>query len=141
MEATFGTDWETKMTEQKFFAIIMVYVLLNVLLFAVYKLTRKLKPLHRTLAILDNLLFALLVGYGFYRMNPLLVILLPCVLLIVYPISWGLNRELSDEDLALLVHFHSVFPMKEADRMKAKVGFAHLATFPFYYLLDSWSKV
>ena len=120
--------------------LIFPYVILNLLLFILYKFTKKLKKLHRIISIVDNLLFVLILGYGFYRTNPLLVILLPCVLLVAYPISWGLNRELSDEELASLVTLKCPFPFKEKNIIKQKVAFAHFAFFPFYYLLDSWSK-
>lgn len=72
--------------------------------------------------------------------NPYIVILLPCILLIVYPISWGFNRELSDEDVASMVYLRSPVPIKSEDSMKIKLAFAHFITFPFYYLLDSWQK-
>ena len=96
--------------------------------------------MHRIISIIDNLLFVLILGYVFYITNPLLVILLPCVLLVAYPISWGLNRELTDEELASLVTLKCPFPFKEENIIKQKVAFAHFAFFPFYYLLDSWSK-
>ncbi|MBQ2464155.1 MAG: hypothetical protein II507_04115 [Treponema sp.] len=120
--------------------LIFPYVILNLLLFILYKFTKKLKKLHRIISIVDNLLFVLILGYGFYITNPLLVILLPCVLLVAYPISWGLNRELTDEELASLVTLKCPFPFKEKNIIKQKVAFAHFVFFPFYYLLDSWSK-
>ena len=128
------------MTEDTFFSIIILYVLLNLILFILYKFTNKLRILHRIVSIIDNIIFILIVGYGFYRVNPLLVILVPCVLLIVYPLSWGLNKELSDDDVASVVILRSPFPWKDESRKKVKLGFAHFVTFPFYYLLDSWKK-
>lgn len=96
--------------------------------------------LHKIVSIIDNIIFILIVGYGFYRTNPLFIILVPCVLLIVYPVSWGLNKELSDDDVASVVILRSPFPCREESRKKIKLGFAHFGTFPFYYLLDSWKK-
>ncbi len=128
------------MTEERFDFLILLYVLLNLILFILYKLTNRIKILHKVVSIIDNLIFILIVGYGFYRINPLVVILVPCVLLIVYPVSWGLNREISDEDEASLVILRSPFPLRKENRIKTKVGFVHFATFPFYYLLDSWGK-
>lgn len=119
---------------------ILPYVILNLLLFILYKFTKKLKTMHRIISIVDNLLFVLILGYDFYITNPLLVILLPCVLLVAYPVSWGLNRELTDEELASLVTLKFPFPFKEKNIIKQKVAFAHFVFFPFYYLLDSWSK-
>jgi len=98
------------MTEDTFFSIIILYVLLNLILFILYKFTNKLRILHRIVSIIDNIIFILIVGYGFYRANPLFVILIPCILLIVYPLSWGLNKELSDDDVASVVILRSPFP-------------------------------
>ncbi len=128
------------MPEDTFFSIIILYVLLNLILFILYKITNKLRILHKIVSIIDNIIFIFIVGYGFYRLNPLLVILVPCVLLIVYPVSWGLNKELSDDDVASVVILRSPFPLSEESRKKLKLGFAHFGTFPFYYLLDSWKK-
>ena len=128
------------MSEDTFFSIIILYVLLNLILFILYKITNKLRILHKIVSIIDNIIFIFIVGYGFYRVNPLLVILVPCVLLIVYPVSWGLNKELSDDDVASVVILRSPFPLREESRKKLKLGFAHFGTFPFYYLLDSWKK-
>lgn len=41
-----------------------------------------------------------LLGYGFYQWNPWLIILVPCVLLVIYPIAWGMNEELTDDECA-----------------------------------------
>ena len=128
------------MPEDTFFSIIILYVLLNLILFILYKITNKLRILHKIVSIIDNIIFIFIVGYGFYRVNPLLVILVPCILLIVYPLSWGLNKELSDDDVASVVILRSPFPWKDESRKKVKLGFAHFVTFPFYYLLDSWKK-
>lgn len=128
------------MSEDTFFSIIILYVLLNLILFILYKITNKLRILHKIVSIIDNIIFIFIVGYGFYRVNPLLVILVPCILLIVYPLSWGLNKELSDDDVASVVILRSPFPWKDESRKKVKLGFAHFVTFPFYYLLDSWKK-
>ena len=128
------------MSEDTFFSIIILYVLLNLILFILYKITNKLRILHKIVSIIDNIIFIFIVGYGFYRANSLFVILVPCILLIVYPLSWGLNKELSDDDVASVVILRSPFPWKDESRKKVKLGFAHFVTFPFYYLLDSWKK-
>jgi hypothetical protein len=128
------------MPEDTFFSIIILYVLLNLILFILYKITNKLRILHKIVSVIDNIIFIFIVGYGFYRVNPLLVILVPCVLLIVYPVSWELNKELSDDDVASVVILRSPFLLREESRKKLKLGFAHFGTFPFYYLLDSWKK-
>ena len=127
------------MTEEKFTSILFLYALVNFILFILYRFTKKFKILHRFFSLIDNLIFCLLLGYGLYRANRLFVLLVPSVLLIVYPISWGLNRELSDEDLDSVVILKSPFPIKQENRIKLKVIFTNFATFPFYYLLDSWS--
>lgn len=125
---------------EKFMGLVFIYIVLNIILFAIYKLTEKHKIVHRIISTIDNLLFCGLAGYGLYQANPYFVILLPCIILIVYPISWGLNRELSDEDVASMVYLRSLVPIKSEDSMKIKLAFAHFITFPFYYLLDSWQK-
>ena len=127
------------MSEEKFTSMIFLYVFVNLVLFILYRFTQRFKIVHRFLSLIDNLIFCLLLGYGFYRANRLFVLLVPSVLLIVYPISWGLNRELSDEELDSVVILKSPFPIKQENRIKLKVTFAKFATFPFYYLLDSWS--
>ncbi len=127
------------MSEEKFTSMIFLYVFVNLVLFILYRFTQRFKIVHRFLSLIDNLIFCLLLGYGFYRANRLYILLVPSVLLIVYPISWGLNRELSDEELDSVVILKSPFPIKQENRIKLKVTFANFATFPFYYLLDSWS--
>lgn len=127
------------MSEEKFTSMIFLYVFVNLVLFILYRFTQRFKIVHRFLSLIDNLIFCLLLGYGFYRANRLFILLVPSVLLIVYPISWGLNRELSDEDLDSVVILKPLFPIKQENRIKLKVTFAKFATFPFYYLLDSWS--
>ena len=127
------------MSEEKFTSMIFLYVFVNLVLFILYRFTQRFKIVHRFLSLIDNLIFCLLRGYGFYRANRLYILLVPSVFLIVYPISWGLNRELSDEELDSVVILKSPFPIKQENRIKLKVTFAKFATFPFYYLLDSWS--
>lgn len=127
------------MSEEKFTSMIFLYVFVNLVLFILYRFTQRFKIVHLFLSLIDNLIFCLLLGYGFYRANRLYILLVPSVLLIVYPISWGLNRELSDEELDSVVILKSPFPIKQENRIKLKIVFIHFATFPFYYLLDSWS--
>lgn len=127
------------MSDEKIINIILLYVFINLILFILYKLTKTKKILHKILSIIDNLCLIVIAGYGFYRINPMMVVLVPCILLIVYPLSWGLNKELSDEDLSF-AKFNPPFPLKKETRIKAKAEFVHFATFPFYYLLASWEK-
>ena len=46
---------------------------------------------------------------GFYQWNPWLIILVPCVLLVIYPIAWGMNEELTDDEVASIVISTSSF--------------------------------
>ena len=128
------------MTQDELITILFSYVFLNVVLFIIYQFTDKYKTIHRILSTLDNILFVLILGYFFYQVNHLFVIIIPCILLLIYPISWGLNRELSDEDAASVVKMNSPFPTNHENRIKTGAAFAHFLTFPFYYLLDSWQK-
>ncbi len=98
------------------------------------------KILHRILSTINTIGLCLLLGYGFYRIQPLFVIFVPIVFLLELPISWGLNKELSDEDSASLVILKGSTTLDEKNKVKIKLVFIHLATFPFFYLLDSWSK-
>ncbi|MCR5612406.1 hypothetical protein [Treponema sp.] len=128
------------MEEDKIINYILIYVLVNVILFVLYHFTKKFKIVHRIISIIDNLGFCLIAGIDFYSINHLFVIFVPIILLIAYPLAWGLNRELSDGDVASVVQLKSPFPLKDESRTRLKAGFAHLATFPFYYLLSSWER-
>lgn len=128
------------MLEEKFKLFIFLYIVVNIIFFIVYKFTMKNKILHRILSTINTIGLCLLLGYGFYRIQPLFVIFVPIVFLLELPISWGLNKELSDEDAASLVILKGNIPLDEKNRVKIKLGFIHFATFPFFYLLDSWSK-
>lgn len=128
------------MLEEKFKLFIFLYIVVNIIFFIVYKFTMKNKILHRILSTINTIGLCLLLGYGFYRIQPLFIIFVPIVFLIELPISWGLNKELSDEDSASLVILKGNIPLDEKNRVKIKLGFIHFATFPFFYLLDSWSK-
>lgn len=128
------------MTDKIFFCIVLSYIIMNFILFKSHKYTLKYKKTHRVISVIDNLLFVVLLGYGFYQWNPWLIILVPCVLLVIYPIAWGMNEELTDDEVASLVIFRSSFLVNKALRQKLKLYFAYVATFPFYYLLYSWKK-
>ena len=128
------------MTDKIFFCIVLSYIIMNFILFKRHKYTLKYKKTHRVISVIDNLLFVVLLGYGFYQWNPWLIILVPCVLLVIYPIAWGMNEELTDDEVASIVISTSSFLVNEALRQKLKLGFAYVATFPFYYLLCSWKK-
>ena len=128
------------MANESFISTIVVYILLNVLLLFIYKLTYHLKILHRIVSIIDNLLLILILGYGFYRINPLFIILVPCVLLIAFPLSWGINKELCDDDITSTSRIRGAFFLNEEDEKMIILGISHFTTFPFYYLLDSWKK-
>ena len=128
------------MTDKIFFCIVLSYIIMNFILFKSHKYTLKYKKTHRVISVIDNLLFVVLLGYGFYQWNPWLIILVPCVLLVIYPIAWGMNEELTDDEVASIVISTSSFLVNEALRRKLKLNFAYVATFPFYYLLHSWKK-
>lgn len=128
------------MTQEQFFQTIGIYIVANILLFVVERKTSARKDIHRILSVADNLAFALILGYGLYRVNHLFVILVAVVLLIAYPLAWGVNEELSDEEAASLVWLRSSVPLSDEMSGRIKLAFIHLATFPFYYLLKSWRK-
>ena len=74
------------MLEEKFELLILFYILLNILFFIVYKFTMKNKILHRILSVINTIGLCLLLGYGFYKIQPLFVIFVPIVFLIELPI-------------------------------------------------------
>ena len=128
------------MLREIFEEAIFIYAIINIILFIVYKFTMKNKILHRILSVINTIGLCLLLGYGFYKIQPLFVIFVPIVFLIELPISWGLNKELTDEEASSLVILKGFTPLNEENKVKLKLGFIHFITFPFFYLLDSWSK-
>ena len=128
------------MLREIFEEAIFIYAIINIILFIVYKFTMKNKILHRILSVINTIGLCLLLGYGFYKIQPLFVIFVPIVFLIELPISWGLNKELTDEEASSLVISKGFTPLNEENKVKLKLGFIHFITFPFFYLLDSWSK-
>ena len=130
---------ECKMTTETFSHLIFAYVVLNIVLFVLFMFTKRIKIMHRIFSLIDNLLLAALFAYGFWRINHLLVILVPCIFLVVYPIAWGLNEELNDEDADSLVYLDLPIHLNKKSEGKLKFVFIQLAYFPFYYLLKSWS--
>lgn len=127
------------MPREIFEKAIFIYAIINIILFTVYKFTMKNKIMHRILSIINTIGLCLLLGYGFYKIQPLFVIFVPIVFLIELPISWGLNKELTDEEASSLEITKGFAPLNEK-KLKMKVEFIHFVTFPFFYLLDSWSK-
>lgn len=111
------------MTDKIFFCIVLSYIIMNFILFKSHKYTQKYKKTHRVISVIDNLLFVVLLGYGFYQWNPWLIILVPCVLLVIYPIAWGMNEELTDDEVASIVISTSSFLVNEALRRKLKLYF------------------
>ncbi len=128
------------MTEETFGLLIFLYIVVNMFFFIVYKFTRENKILHRILSIINTIGLSLLLGYGFYKIQPMFVILVPVVFFIELPISWGLNKELSDEEVASLVITKGFTLLPKESKAKLSLVFIHFITFPFFYLLDSWSK-
>lgn len=123
-----------------FFAAIGMYILMNIVLFILEKYTNKIKIMHRIFSAIDNVIFIFIVGYGFYHLNHLFVFFVPIILLFVYPLSWGINEELSPDEAVALVRLTTVIPLKRKTRTNIKLLFIRFATFPFYYLLKSWKK-
>ena len=128
------------MPREIFEEAIFIYAIINIILFTVYKFTMKNKIMHCILSVINTIGLCLLLGYGFYKIQPLFVIFVPIVFLIELPISWGLNKELTDEEASSLVITKGFAPLSEENKVKIKLGFIHFVTFPFFYLLDSWSK-
>ncbi len=96
------------------------------------KVSKPLSVVHKIIATLDNAALISLLAVGFWKENHYFIILVPCVLLILYPISWGLNTELSDEDRAAL--------LSGLLTTKGKSTVVHFFYFIPYYLIAAWKK-
>lgn len=128
------------MKEETICSIILVFIIINIILLILYRITKKVSNLHKILSLIDNLCFVIILGLGFYNINHLLIVLVPCVLLIVYPISWGLIKELSEKDRFFVVKFKTSVPITNEARKKVAIEFLNIVTFPFIYLLETWRK-
>lgn len=92
---------------------------------------------HRTLSIVLNLSFIAAAVLGLWGINHYLVILVPCVMLILYPLWWGLNTELTEEEQASLVVTRG-FLFRPSEKFRAL--FLRLFTFVPYYLIAAWKQ-
>ena len=128
------------MIEVTFIKTVFGYVAINILLFIIEKFTYKFKVMHKIMSAFDNIVFVLILGYGLYRENHLFVIFVPCILLILYPIVWGVNKELSKEERGSIVIVKSPIPLTKKQHDKIAIVFLNVGTFPFFYLLKSWGK-
>ena len=98
------------------------------------------KTFHKIASAVDNLLFIALLSYGLFTANKFLVLIVPCILLIVYPIAYGINTELSEDEKMHLVTFKTFIPLPCKIRKRLALAFLNIATFPFFYLIKSWKK-
>lgn len=100
------------------------------------KVSKPLSVVHKIIATLDNAALISLLAVGLWKENHYFIILVPCVLLILYPISWGLNTELSDEDRAALL----IEKPRGLLTTKGKSTVVHFFYFIPYYLIAAWKK-
>ena len=129
---------ERKMAEQ-IFAIVMVILLLNIPIFIFWRKTKDSKDhaviiAHRIISTLENLVLITSISLALWKANHYLVLLVPCLALIIYPLWWGINAELTDEERSFFVRergFHIL-------STKAKSMLVQFITFPPYYLIAAW---
>lgn len=73
--------------------LFLIFVL-NIPIFVFWSKTKDevsnfLSVVHKIIATLDNAALISLLAFGLWKENHYLVILIPCVMLILYPLWWG----------------------------------------------------
>ena len=124
---------------EQIFAIVMVILLLNIPIFIFWRKTKDSKDhaviiTHRIISTLENLVLVTIISLALWKQNHYLVLLVPCIALIIYPIWWGINAELTDEERAFLVAERGFRILNT----KAKSILVQFITFPPYYLIAAW---
>ncbi|MBR4246203.1 MAG: hypothetical protein IKQ13_04305 [Treponema sp.] len=124
---------------EQIFAIVMVILLLNIPIFIFWRKTKDSKD-HaviialRIISTLENLVLVTIISLALWKENHYLVLLVPCLALIIYPLWWGINAELTDEERAFLVTERGFRILNT----KAKSILVQFITFPPYYLIAAW---
>jgi len=124
---------------EQIFAIVMVILLLNIPIFIFWRKTKDSKDhaviiAHRIISTLENLALVTIIPLALWKQNHYLVLLVPCLALIIYPLWWGINAELTDEEQAFLVAERGFRILNT----KAKSILVQFITFPPYYLIAAW---
>ena len=124
---------------EQIFAIVMVILLLNIPIFIFWRKTKDSKDhaviiAHRIISTLENLVLVTIISLALWKENHYLVLLVPCLALIIYPLWWGINAELTDEERAFLVTERGFRILNT----KAKSILVQFITFPPYYLIAAW---
>ncbi|MBR4386219.1 MAG: hypothetical protein IKP51_06835 [Treponema sp.] len=118
---------------------VMIILLLNIPIFIFWRKTKDSKDhaviiAHRIISTLENLVLITSILLAIWKENHYLVLLVPCIALIIYPLWWGINAELTDEERSFFVRergFHIL-------STKAKSMLVQFITFPPYYLIAAW---
>ncbi len=118
---------------------VMIILLLNIPIFIFWRKTKDSKDhaviiAHRIISTLENLALVTIISLALWKENHYLVLLGPCLALIIYPLWWGINAELTDEERSFFVRergFHIL-------STKAKSMLVQFITFPPYYLIAAW---
>ena len=118
---------------------VMIILLLNIPIFIFWRKTKDSKDhaviiAHRIISTLENLVLITSISLAIWKENHYLVLLVPCIALIIYPLWWGINAELTDEKRSFFVRergFHIL-------STKAKSMLVQFITFPPYYLIAAW---
>ena len=118
---------------------VMIILLLNIPIFIFWRKTKDSKDhaviiAHRIISTVENLVLITSISLAIWKQNHYLVLLVPCIALIIYPLWWGINAELTDEERSFFVRergFHIL-------STKAKSMLVQFITFPPYYLIAAW---
>ncbi|MBP5747967.1 MAG: hypothetical protein J6W63_06340, partial [Treponema sp.] len=91
---------------------------------------------HRIISTLENLVLITTISLALWKANHYLVLLVPCLALIIYPLWWGINAELTDGERTFLVAERGLRTFRLST--KAKSILVQFITFPPYYLIAAW---
>ena len=108
----------------------------------VEKLTGKFNTLHRTVSLIDTVFFIGLACLITYNRKPLFIAVVLPLLALEYPIVWGIRTELTKDEQSHLVCSRGFLSFFLPYKLKTKIrlAFLEIITFPFFYVMKSWSK-
>ena len=115
-----------------FIFFILLFYLFNIPIYLLDKYIKNAKPFKRILATIDILAFCGIFVWDFYKTEPLFIILIPVILLIMFPLSIAFHKQMTLNELAEL-HLSKGPPLLTARLIRGW-------TFPFYFVVKSWSK-
>ena len=122
--------------------LVFSFIFANIILYFVEKLTGKFNTLHRTLSLIDTVFFIGLACLITYNRKPLFIAVVLPVLALEYPIVWGIRTELTKDEQSRLVCSRGFLSFLLPYKLKTKIrlAFLEIITFPFFYVMKSWSN-